>query len=245
MFLEGVIKSYNTERGFGFISIDGEKKDIFFHIQDMPNKNIEPKVGEKLKFLIVEDQSKFKAANIVRLDLKTARSVKALAPNDSILEPQASPQYKAQNSMKTKILMGISVLVIMVLSVLVYGKYQTYQQYKQFKTQQLIEEQQRIVQNQRDALGDLPDRVLSEQGKQNLDTASALELRKETVNVMPPQSHKTAAQPANTPQTCDGREHCSQMRSYDEAVFFNRYCPNTKMDGDGDGIPCEKQFGRR
>lgn len=44
--------------------------------------------------------------------------------------------------------------------------------------------------------------------------------------------------------SCDGRQHCSQMRSYDEAVFFLRNCPNTKMDGDGDGIPCERQFGR-
>ncbi len=44
---------------------------------------------------------------------------------------------------------------------------------------------------------------------------------------------------------CDGRQHCSQMRSYDEALFFLRNCPNTKMDGDGDGIPCERQFGRR
>ena len=44
--------------------------------------------------------------------------------------------------------------------------------------------------------------------------------------------------------SCDGRQHCSQMRSYDEAAFFLRNCPNTKMDGDGDGIPCERQFGR-
>lgn len=43
---------------------------------------------------------------------------------------------------------------------------------------------------------------------------------------------------------CDGREYCSQMRSYDEAKYFNDFCPNTKMDGDGDGIPCERQFGR-
>jgi uncharacterized membrane protein YhhN len=39
--------------------------------------------------------------------------------------------------------------------------------------------------------------------------------------------------------TCDGRQHCSQMRSRAEAEFFNRNCPNTKMDGDRDGIPCE------
>lgn len=44
--------------------------------------------------------------------------------------------------------------------------------------------------------------------------------------------------------SCDGRQHCSQMRSYEEAKYFIRNCPNTKMDGDRDGIPCERQFGR-
>jgi hypothetical protein len=39
--------------------------------------------------------------------------------------------------------------------------------------------------------------------------------------------------------TCDGRQHCSQMTSRAEAEFFLRSCPNTKMDGDNDGIPCE------
>ena len=43
---------------------------------------------------------------------------------------------------------------------------------------------------------------------------------------------------------CDGRKHCSQMGSYEEAVYFNKFCPDTKMDGDDDGIPCEKQFNR-
>jgi hypothetical protein len=39
--------------------------------------------------------------------------------------------------------------------------------------------------------------------------------------------------------TCDGRQHCSQMRSRAEAEFFVRNCPGTKMDGDRDGVPCE------
>ena len=32
MFVEGIIKNYNTERGFGFIEVIGEKKDIFFRM---------------------------------------------------------------------------------------------------------------------------------------------------------------------------------------------------------------------
>lgn len=43
---------------------------------------------------------------------------------------------------------------------------------------------------------------------------------------------------------CDGRIYCSQMNSYEEALFFLKNCPGAKMDGDGDGIPCERQFGR-
>jgi cold shock CspA family protein len=42
--------------------------------------------------------------------------------------------------------------------------------------------------------------------------------------------------------SCDGRMHCSQMTSCAEAKFFIQNCPNTKMDGDGDGVPCESQW---
>jgi len=41
---------------------------------------------------------------------------------------------------------------------------------------------------------------------------------------------------------CDGRTLCSQMKSCEEATFFLNNCSNTKMDGNGDGIPCEKQW---
>ena len=41
---------------------------------------------------------------------------------------------------------------------------------------------------------------------------------------------------------CDGRTHCSQMTSCAEATYFLTNCPNTKMDGNNDGIPCERQW---
>ncbi len=43
---------------------------------------------------------------------------------------------------------------------------------------------------------------------------------------------------------CDGRIYCSQMTSCEEATFFLRNCPNVKMDGNNDGVPCEKQWCR-
>ncbi|MGK0272188.1 MAG: cold shock CspA family protein [Cocleimonas sp.] len=39
-----------------------------------------------------------------------------------------------------------------------------------------------------------------------------------------------------------GKTHCSQMRSCAEATFYIKNCPGTQMDGDHDGIPCERQL---
>lgn len=41
---------------------------------------------------------------------------------------------------------------------------------------------------------------------------------------------------------CDGRTHCSQMTSCAEATFFLQHCPGTQMDGNHDGVPCERQW---
>jgi hypothetical protein len=50
------------------------------------------------------------------------------------------------------------------------------------------------------------------------------------------------APPRDAGFRCDGRTYCSQMRSCAEARFFLARCPGVKMDGDGDGIPCEEQW---
>lgn len=41
---------------------------------------------------------------------------------------------------------------------------------------------------------------------------------------------------------CDGRTRCAQMTSCEEATFFLRHCPGVQMDGNGDGVPCERQW---
>jgi hypothetical protein len=47
---------------------------------------------------------------------------------------------------------------------------------------------------------------------------------------------------ADSPFRCDGRTMCPQMTSCAEATYFIQRCPNTKMDGDNDGVPCERQW---
>jgi len=59
--------------------------------------------------------------------------------------------------------------------------------------------------------------------------------------------HKTIKRPAiverkSTRFKCDRRQYCSQMTSCAEAKYFLANCRDPKMDGNGDGIPCERQW---
>ncbi|RUO79307.1 excalibur calcium-binding domain-containing protein [Pseudidiomarina taiwanensis] len=38
---------------------------------------------------------------------------------------------------------------------------------------------------------------------------------------------------------CDGRRYCSQMTSREEAENFLAFCPDTQLDANQNGIPCE------
>jgi cold shock CspA family protein len=40
---------------------------------------------------------------------------------------------------------------------------------------------------------------------------------------------------------CTGKVYCREMTSCAEAKFYLRHCPGVKIDGDGDGIPCERE----
>jgi cold shock CspA family protein len=58
-----------------------------------------------------------------------------------------------------------------------------------------------------------------------------------------PSPAQAAAQPMpSTEFKCDGRTMCSQMTSCAEAKYFLQHCPNTQMDGNNDGEPCEQQW---
>jgi len=65
--------------------------------------------------------------------------------------------------------------------------------------------------------------------------------------ISPPQSQRLdsqsdASESQQSPFRCDGRTYCSQMTSCAEAKYFLAHCPNVKMDGDHNGIPCERQW---
>lgn len=60
-----------------------------------------------------------------------------------------------------------------------------------------------------------------------------------------PTTAATPVAPQPGAYRCDGRTHCSQMRSCAEARFFLANCPGVQMDGNHDGQPCERQWCKR
>ena len=64
-------------------------------------------------------------------------------------------------------------------------------------------------------------------------------------------SHNQSAAPEPRPMqqtvtesafSCEGKRYCSEMHSCAEARYYLNACPNTEMDGDNDGVPCESQW---
>ena len=64
----------------------------------------------------------------------------------------------------------------------------------------------------------------------------------ESILPAPPVSISPAKLAAPPDFKCDGRNMCSQMTSCREATLFLQNCPGMKLDGNGDGVPCEQQW---
>ena len=65
--MKGTIKTL-TERGFGFISREGETKDLFFHSKELKGVTFEElKVGDVVTFEIVDGEKGPAATNVARV----------------------------------------------------------------------------------------------------------------------------------------------------------------------------------
>jgi CspA family cold shock protein len=62
--MNGTIKT-KTDRGFGFISRDGESKDLFFHSNDLSGVTFEElQVGAEVTFEVVDGEKGQSAKNV-------------------------------------------------------------------------------------------------------------------------------------------------------------------------------------
>jgi len=65
--MNGVIKRKVEDRGFGFISREGESKDLFFHSKDVVGTTFEElKEGEAVTFEVTEGPKGPAAVNVAK-----------------------------------------------------------------------------------------------------------------------------------------------------------------------------------
>ncbi|MEK9167986.1 MAG: cold shock domain-containing protein [Patescibacteria group bacterium] len=64
--MKGTIKTL-TDRGFGFISREGEAKDLFFHSKDLNGVTFEElREGDAVTFDVVQGEKGLAAQNVMR-----------------------------------------------------------------------------------------------------------------------------------------------------------------------------------
>ncbi|MDD5098366.1 MAG: cold shock domain-containing protein [Candidatus Pacebacteria bacterium] len=65
--MEGTIKNL-TDKGFGFITVDGEEKDLFFHSNELKGVGYEElRVGDRVSFEKGESPKGPNATNVSRI----------------------------------------------------------------------------------------------------------------------------------------------------------------------------------
>jgi cold shock CspA family protein len=177
--LTGVLRSWNEDRGFGFIAPTQGGAELFVHISAFPRDGSRPVEGESLSYELGRGQNgKPQAVRVVRQAFGT-RSL-------------GSPVMAAPPRRRTP--WRLLAVVLVALAGIAYG----YQRW----------------------------------GKSKSPSRAALA------------APSLSQSPSPITYRCDGRTHCSQMTSCDEATYFLRNCPNVKMDGNNDGVPCEQQWCR-
>ena len=64
----GIVKNFNKDKGFGFINMEGEDRDIFFHYSQIVQegfKTVDP--GQKVEFELVEGDRCLQAHQVVKI----------------------------------------------------------------------------------------------------------------------------------------------------------------------------------
>ena len=189
---KGLLKSWKTDKGFGFIKSDTLEHDTFIHISALKHMSRKPKVGDTIYFEVAtQPDGKTKAINC---------RIEGVAELKAPYQKHSNQPYRMAKSNFASSFLGkvASIALIAALCFYAINKYNAHSS-----------SQTPIITN---------------------DDLAAFD-----------EQYPKLVTPKSTQNfTCDGRQHCSQMNSRAEAVFFINNCPNTKMDGDRDGKPCER-----
>ena len=212
MRTQGSLIRWNEDRGFGFIKTADSGIEVFVHISQFPRGGRRPQVGDTLHFDIATAEDGRKQAKAVIFDMPLGRADFTLAPI------QRSPVERPPQTVPART------------SAPRPGRSRGRDShaapasglYPFFFGVLLL-------------------------GALVFGYRKFVEFRAVAVDTMYGRNAETTVVPTPAPADapayrCDGRTHCSQMRSCADATAVLRNCPGTQMDGDSDGIPCEQQW---
>jgi len=177
---KGQLKRWNEDKGFGFISSENGKRDVFIHVSALKTMSRRPVVGDMISYQIHTDN-----------DGKN-RAVNAKIEGVAAARPSARRKNKNIQNKNNWFYQLFLLLLLISAGFFFYNN--------------IIKE-----------------KYLPTTSSSSLTSTSKEELYEESYS-------------------CAGKVYCSEMTSCEEAKFYQRNCPGTKMDGDGDGVPCESQW---
>lgn len=215
MRTHGKLAKWNDDRGFGFIEPAVGTEEIFVHISAFPRDGIRPCIGEMISFEIdLSGDGKKRAVRVMRPGSR------------GTTHRTRRPQSTATRQSPLTATVGLLLLA----AIGWYG-------YARLTAHHATDSTPLPAPTSL-AMPATPTPVSPPITPTPEPTSHAVQATPEPMSHTIPAIAVAPEQPFH----CDGRTRCPQMTSCAEATFFIKQCPRTKMDGDGDGVPCEQQW---
>ena len=234
--LKGRLIQWNSKKGFGFIEPVIGSENIFIHISDFNDKNYHPIIGEIIIYQIGKGKGNKKKAIYAYPERKKVNHI------GNIDKKGQKNHIRRRTFYKRYIYIGL--FGILAMSSVLLQRYNPKKnnipstvnyEYEINKDTESVEE---FLEKEKKFIAEHT--AWSKNHFNSNDENSSEEFIQQL------KYNRTKKIKNNLPEKkiyhCNGRKYCSQMRSCEEAKYFLNHCPNTKMDGDGDGIPCEGQW---
>ena len=269
MRYQGRITRWNDAKGFGFITPNGGREQVFVHIRAFAHTGRRPAGNELVTYeLTVDERNRPRADSVGFIDDARGASSQGAAPGSATPQRAATRSAAPQNSAPrsappqgnatprrferthyeprrtgSRMVRGIALAVMVGLGVAGYLQYQQHR-VRNTAVEAPVAAPARLVQEAPEPAAPPPPgsvRVVPRAAPAPAQPDAAAAVPRTAPSAAPTGSVAVVPrEPAK--YRCDGRTHCSQMHSCEEATWFLNHCPGTKMDGDGDGIPCERQW---
>ena len=218
MRYQGKITQWNDERGFGFITQNSTTNKVFVHISGFAGRK-RPSVNQLVTYeCILDGQRGYRAIDVQYVGM-ASRS--------------GNTSYSSNTNRTIKKLLNMLIVIILLVSGMSYS----WQHFARNSNSTGIKS---IFGGTIPASASMqPENTLTLVMESTKPVLEPVQLAKSSEPLS--MTARKASAKAETFQ-CTGKQYCSQMTSCEEATFYLRNCPNTQMDGDGDGVPCESQW---